>query len=273
MRIRVSHRTTYEYDTPAKGVIQLVRKTPRSHEGQHVLRWRIEVSEDCQLIPYNDAFGNIAHSFTINRPVSQLEIGVEGELETQEKHGLVTGALERFPPALYLRETPLTAAGAELSAFADGFAADAGDTLGKLHAMMGALYRELTFDVSATESTTLAAEAFANRRGVCQDYAHVLIAAARHIGIPARYVAGHLLREDSVEQEAGHAWAEAHVPDLGWVAFDPANNVCATEAYVRVAVGLDYQSAAPIRGTVFGRTHESMSVAVEVGQQAGQRQN
>jgi transglutaminase-like putative cysteine protease len=274
MRIHVSHRTSYRYETPAKGVIQLVRKTPRSHEGQHVLRWRIDVSEDCQLFPYNDAFGNIAYSFTINRPVSQLDIAVEGELETREMHGVVSGAVERFPPQLYLRETLLTAPDPAIVDFAEKAMAGAGDVLGSLHALQTALHRTLNFDVSATEPTTSAAQAFGRGRGVCQDYAHIFIAAARHRGIPARYIGGHLLREgESADQEAGHAWAEAYVPDLGWVAFDPTNGICATEAYVRIAMGLDYQGAAPIRGTVYGMARETMSVSVHVDQQLGQRQN
>src|SRR5262249_60583923 len=94
--------------------------------------------------------------------------------------------------------------------------------------------------------------AFALKRGVCQDLTHIFIAAARAIGFPARYVSGYLHRADGVvHQEAGHAWAEAHVSGLGWVAFDPANGICATDAHIRVAAGLDYLGAAPVRGTRF----------------------
>ena len=105
---------------------------------------------------------------------------------------------------------------------------------------------------------TTAAEAFALKRGVCQDLTHVFIAAARHLGVPARYVGGYFHRADGVtQQDAGHAWAEAHVPALGWVAFDPANGICATDAHVRVAVGLDYLGAAPVRGARRGGGNET----------------
>ena len=108
----------------------------------------------------------------------------------------------------------------------------------------------MAFDTSPTGTTTTAAQAFALKRGVCQDLSHIFIAAARSLGVPARYIGGHFHRSDGVtDQEAGHAWAEAHVPDLGWVAFDPTNGISATDAHVRVAVGLDYLGAAPVRGS------------------------
>ncbi len=109
---------------------------------------------------------------------------------------------------------------------------------------------------------------------MCQDLTHIFIAAARSLGVPARYVGGHFCRGDGViEQEAGHAWAEAHVPDLGWVAFDPANGISTTDAHVRVAVGLDYLGAAPVRGARQGGGNESMQVSVRVEQSVRQAQS
>ena len=123
---------------------------------------------------------------------------------------------------------------------------------------MGAIRDRLRFDVNATDTGTSAIDAFSHGHGVCQDFAHVFIAAARHLGIPARYVGGYLYRADRPDgQEAGHAWAEALVDDLGWVGFDPANDISPTEAYVRVAMGLDYLGAAPVRGTRYGGAGET----------------
>jgi hypothetical protein len=128
-----------------------------------------------------------------------------------------------------------------------------GDVLGFLHALMVQINEHMTFDEDPTNSGTSAAEAFALKRGVCQDYAHIFIACARSGGVPARFVSGHFLRSDGVtSQPAGHAWAEAHIPDLGWIGFDAANGICTTDAHVRVAVGLDYLGAAPVRGTRYG---------------------
>src|SRR4249919_4205818 len=110
MRIRISHATTYTYDTPPTGVTQLLRLTPRDHDGQHVLSWRIDLSEDCLLHQHEDAFGNISHFFTADGPFTELSVTVEGEVDTHGTKSVVAGAVERFPPQMFLRETALTAA-------------------------------------------------------------------------------------------------------------------------------------------------------------------
>jgi transglutaminase-like putative cysteine protease len=274
MRIRISHATTYHYDTPPSGVTQTLRLTPRNHDGQYVVDWRIDLSADCLLHQHEDAFGNITHSFTAEGPFDQLSIAVEGEVDTQETHGVVSGAVERFPPALYLRETPLTMPDSGIVDFAETTRAKVGtDTLTLLHALLSALNSQMTFDTDPTHAATTAAEAFTLQRGVCQDLTHIFIAAARQLGIPARYVGGHFWRADGVTaQEAGHAWAEAYVENLGWVGFDPTNGISTTDAHVRVAVGLDYLGAAPVRGTRYGGAGESLRVAVQVEQARQQAQ-
>jgi transglutaminase-like putative cysteine protease len=274
MRICVSHETVYRYATPAKSAIEVIRLTPRNHDAQYVARWRIEASVDCRMDPFEDAFGNLAHSFNVDGPISELGVRVVGEVETHDAGGVVRGTLERFPPTLYLRETPLTVPDAAIVAFAGDTARGAGDPLAVLHALQTRLYEELTFDADPTHPATAAAEAFDLKRGVCQDYAQIFIAAARHLGTPARYVSGYFLRADgTTEQEAGHAWAEAFVPDLGWVAFDPANGISATDAHVRVAIGLDSAGAAPMRGARFGGSGESLTVQVQVDQAGRQSQS
>jgi len=277
MRIRISHATSYRYDAPPTGVTQLLRLTPRNHEGQYVVDWRIDLSVDCQLHQHEDAFGNITHSFTAEGPFRDLSVTVDGVVETQDTHGLVQGAIERFPPALFLRETSLTqpdAAIVEFAATTRGAAGAGSDRLALLHALLKELNREITFDTSPTQTATTAAEAFKLRRGVCQDLTHIFIAAARELGIPARYVGGHFHRADGViVQEAGHAWAEAYVENLGWVGFDPTNGISTTDAHVRVAMGLDYLGAAPVRGTRYGGGGETLKVAVQVEQARQQAQN
>src|SRR4029450_12963409 len=108
MRLRISHLTTHHYGTPATGAIQALRVTPRNHDGQYVINWRIDVSSDCRLDQHEDAFGNITHTFTVDGPLNELKVLVEGEVETRDTNGVVLGAVERFPPSLYLRETELT---------------------------------------------------------------------------------------------------------------------------------------------------------------------
>jgi transglutaminase-like putative cysteine protease len=256
-------------------VIQTLRLTPRNHEGQYVVSWRIDVSENCALDQHEDAFGNICHAFTAEGPLSELIVSVEGEVETRNTDGVVTGAIERFPPSLFLRETPLTKPDDAIAGFAAAARTAAGDdSLKLLHDLLAGLHQDVTFDPDPTHAATTAAEAFALKRGVCQDLTHIFIAGARSVGIPARYISGHFHRDDGVvEQDAGHAWAEAFVPNLGWVAFDAANGICATESHVRVAVGLDYLGAAPVRGTRFGGAGEALDVSVRVQQSARQAQS
>ena len=274
MRLRVSHDTVYRYETPAKSVIQTLRLTPRNHNGQYVVSWLIAISADCRLDAQEDAFGNLTHTFTAEGPLDELIVHVEGEVETEDNAGLIAGAVERFPPALYLRETPLTQADAAIAQFAEAARGQAGeDTLPLLHALLASLNREITFDTDPTHTATTAAEAFALKRGVCQDLTHIFIAAARHLGIPARYISGYFFRADGVvDQEAGHAWAEAFVPTLGWVGFDATNGICATDAHLRVAAGLDYLGAAPVRGARAGGTGEALSVRIQVDQAMRQSQ-
>ena len=275
MRIRVSHTTRYCYDTPPASVTQILRLTPRNHDGQYVVGWRIELSEDCLLHKHEDAFGNITHSFTAEGPYNELSIAVDGEVETHDTNSVVRGAVERFPPNLFLRDTALTQPDAPIIDLANSARGSVGGkTLPLLHTLTTVLNREIIFDSDPTHTATTAAEAFRLRRGVCQDLTHIFIAAARHLNIPTRYVGGHFYRADGVTaQDAGHAWAESYVEHLGWVGFDPANGIGTTQAHVRVSVGLDYLGAAPVRGVHYGGGSETLKVAVQVDQADRQTQS
>jgi transglutaminase-like putative cysteine protease len=265
MRIAIRHRTTYEYGAPANSALQILRLTPRSHGGQFVRRWRIDLDADCRLEKDLDALGNITHTFHVDGPITALSIDVEGEVDTSDTTGFVRGTAERFPAAFWTRETELTRPDAAIRTLGqDSLAGEGGDRLAALHALMQAIHRDMVFDTDATHPSTTAAEAWRLRKGVCQDFAQVFCAAARSIGVPARYVSGYYLRTDTDEQTAGHAWAEAAIPDIGWIGFDPAHGLCINERYVRVAVGPDAIEAAPIRGTRAGGVAETLSVAVTV---------
>jgi transglutaminase-like putative cysteine protease len=268
MRLHIAHSTVYLYDPPATGAIQLLRLTPRNHDGQYVMRWRIDVSPDARLSAREDAFGNMTHVFSATGPLSQLTVAVDGDVETHNTDGVVRGTVERFPPSLFLRETAQTQADTAIVNLAEEVRAAGGSAaLPILHALLERLHGEMTYDLAMTSTPMTAAEAFAGKRGVCRDLTHIFIAAARCLAIPARYVAGYMQIADGTDdQEAGHAWAEAYVPDLGWVGFDPANGLCPTDGYVRVAIGLDSLGAAPVRGSRYGIGSESLEVAIRVGQ-------
>lgn len=268
MRLAVRHETRYHYDAPADGVIQVLRLTPRDHDGQFVRRWRVEIDADCRLMRDEDHFGNIVHTFSTDEPIESLAILVEGEVETSSTTGVVRGTRERFPVAFWLREGDLSRATPAIADFARSIAAgEGGNRLSTLHALMGRIGADMRFDTEATHAGTTAGEAFEARHGVCQDFAHIFIAASRSVGVPARYVSGYFLRTDTERQEAGHAWAEAHVDGLGWIGFDPAHGLCVDDRYVRVAVGTDYLAAAPVRGSRHGGAGENLSVDLRVAQQ------
>src|ERR1700757_1125484 len=134
MRLRILHRNVYRYDPPAAGVIQVLRLTPRNHEGQYVERWRIDVVPDARLASHEDAFGNISHVFTADGPLDELTVEVDGLVETQSTDGVVRGPAERFPPSLFLRDTALTQADAPIRDFAEAVrAASGGNVLAALH--------------------------------------------------------------------------------------------------------------------------------------------
>jgi transglutaminase-like putative cysteine protease len=203
-------------------------------------------------------------------PITSLSLTVSGEVDVQDTAGVVR-APEHLPAAVYLRSTPLTEPDQHIRALAED--ARAPGSLPSLHRLMEALHLRFRFDVGTTDAATAAATAFSAGHGVCQDFAHIFCSAARTLGIPARYVSGHLAKTDLVAQDASHAWAEAYVEDFGWVAFDPANGICATEAYLRIAIGLDYLDAAPVRGARRGGGSETMSVRVQARDAKSQRQS
>jgi len=261
MRIRVDYTTTYDYASAASDVLQLLRVEPGASDDQHIVSWRIDVGADGHLRRSTDVFGNICHMFYADAPINRLALHVIGEVDTEEAGGLVRGASEPLPPVMFLRTTPLSVADDGIRALARSCAD--GDALTTCHSLLATLYETMTFDADATHSTTGAAHSYAIARGVCQDYSHIFCAAARSLGIPARYVSGHLVRADGlVTQPAGHAWAEAYLPDLGWVGFDPTNGISTTAAHLRAAIGLDYLDAAPIRGARRGGGAETMVVTV-----------
>ncbi len=265
MRIKISHETRYRYEYPVRSIIQALRMTPRDYAGQHVLSWRIEPAIDGRLRAEEDGLGNIVHIFSAEGPVDELSIRVVGEVETTDMAGIVSNTIERVPDPFYLRDTPLTMADEAIRTMAEGVAQGSDGPLSTLHRLLAHIHTTMTFDTSPTDSGTSAEEAFRLKRGVCQDLTHIFIAAARHLGIPARYVSGYFLRNDGVvDQDAGHAWAEAKVPELGWVGFDPTNGISPTDAHVRVAIGLDYLGAAPIRGSRRGGGDEALDVRLRV---------
>jgi len=136
-----------------------------------------------------------------------------------------------------------------------------------LHNLSNVIREEVPYQVGVTGVDTTAEQAFAGRAGVCQDHAHIFIAAARALDVPARYVSGYLMMTDRIEQEATHAWVEAWVQNLGWVGFDVSNGISPDPKYVRVATGRDYRDAAPVTGISYGAAEQELRVDLAIEQQ------
>lgn len=274
MLIEIRHRTTYRYETPARYSIQSLRLTPPSFEGQEVVSWAISAPGFDKHIEYRDGFGNLVHLASLGALHEGITIEASGIVETEDTCGIVRGLTEIAPRRVFLRETPKTAPDKGIRDLSRSVSNGKipTDTLDCLHALMRAVRDAVGYEIGATHEHTSAAEALAEGRGVCQDHAHIFISAARLIGIPARYVNGYFLSGTLAPSEAHHAWAEAWVDGLGWVGFDPANGMCPTERYVRLACGFDAATASPIRGTQRGGENEALDVKVEVEQQGAQQQ-
>jgi len=267
MRLTISHQTRYHYDSPVKYALQELRLTPKSRGYQSVVNWRTAVEGGRKEAAFQDQHDNHVELISFEPGLREICIFGEGEVVTRDTHGVYGEHHGHVPLWLFLRPTLLTAPGPSLRKLAQTVRAAGGSDLARLHALSAAVTGAVAYKVGKTDSTSTAEEALEAGHGVCQDHAHVFVAASRLAGYPARYVSGYLLMSDRIDQDASHAWSEAHVEGLGWVGFDPSNGISPDERYVRVATGLDYGDAAPTSGMRFGNSDESMTVTVQVQQQ------
>ena len=256
MRLSISHETTYHYDDQVRASIQYVRLTPHDSERQHVLSWQLELPRPVRA--QLDPFGNILHVLTLDEPHDATIIGARGLVEIDEQREAEHEQQSALP---FLRFTRLTEADEALRAFAEQQCKQRRDRSALIDLMHG-LNRHMTYTPGSTAVETRAADAFAGRAGVCQDHAHAFIACARSLGVPARYVSGYLYSENS-EHLASHAWAEAWIDDA-WYSFDVTNQLARPERRLKLAVGLDYLDACPVRGMRRGGGYEQMHAKVLV---------
>jgi len=268
--VSIEHVTRYSLSAPASYSIQCLRLTPPSFDAQQVASWTIETPGIDDAVRFRDCFGNIAHLVVLPELHQEIEIVARGTVETRDRAGRVRGLVEIAPVRVYKRETAKTAPDAGIRELCAGIAVD--DPIERMHMLMKAVNERVDYVVGATHVHTSAADALKDGKGVCQDHAHIFISAARVMGLPARYVNGYFFTASDEPSEAHHAWAEVWIGALGWLGFDPANMICPTENYVRLACGLDSGSATPIRGTRRGGgAEEVLDVTVEVQQQSVQQ--
>lgn len=264
MRLKITHRTEYSYDAPVPYLLQRLRLLPLSGQTQTVHAWTIKIDGAREEVRFTDHFGNDTRLVSIDGGHNTITVEASGEVMTRDTSG-VSGQHQGFAPLwLFTQETPLTTIGKGVRELAE--AAGKGTDIERLHRLMALIGERVAYTSGTTSVATPAEEALALKTGVCQDHSHIFAAAARAIGFPARYVSGYLMMDGAVEQAASHAWAEAHVPGLGWVAFDPANGISPDERYVRIAIGRDYRDASPVSGIMLGQAQEKLAVTVSVEQ-------
>ncbi|PXA83000.1 transglutaminase [Caulobacter sp. D4A] len=269
MRLKISHTTEYLYDEPVPYSLQRLRLTPVDGPGQKVLNWAVSVDGAKIEAGYADQFGNRVELVSMEGAEHTIRITASGEVETEDRAG-VFGPHQGFCPLwLFLRETTRTKPGKLVRELARSLKGDS--ELAKMHALMEAIHETVAYAPGATGTETTAEQALEARTGVCQDHTHIFLAAARLLDIPARYISGYLLMEGTTEQAATHAWAEVHLPGLGWVGFDASNKICPNDSYVRVASGLCYRDCAPVSGIRLGPAGENLKVSLTVA--AGQTQS
>jgi transglutaminase-like putative cysteine protease len=279
MRIRISHTIGYAYAEPARHITQILRLTPRDHDGQHVMSWRIEPNIDGRLRATHDPFGNVLHTFSADGPIAGMAIQIDGLIETTDLAGVVRGMIERVPVEVFRRDTLLTTPDEALRGFAEDATKAAGTPLSKMHALMDTLHERIICMETGQRTGVGAAAAFAAREGIPQDIAHIFMTCARHLGMPARYVSGYVAQSDALPHTAlphasgAHAWAEVHLDDYGWIGFDAANGLCPIDTHVRVAAGLDFADAAPVRGARKGGDGEALAVLVSAREAGGRLSN
>ncbi|MES2073370.1 MAG: transglutaminase family protein [Pseudomonadota bacterium] len=266
MRLAIRHETIYRYSTPLAYTIQQLHLTPRAELQQRVLSWQINTSGHRHA--YTDAFGNLCHTLTVTGPHEQVAIVAQGMVETTSPERGRLHNEELQSPLIFTVATRLTEATPMVLAFSAGSLPAPGQPVQseQLLRLAEHICGAVSYQSGATIVTTTATDALQLGRGVCQDHAHLFLACCHAHGIPARYVSGYIDPESTGHAES-HAWIDAWISEAdftGWVSVDVTHARLMTDAYCRLAIGRDYDSAAPIRGVRRGGGDEILTVKVEV---------
>lgn len=280
MYYAIRHITRYRYNSPIWENLMEARMQPRTEGGQRCFEFKLSVTPRAEIVSYRDYLGNIIHHFDIPGHHAQVTLTAEALVDVQPPPPLpdslpsaAWAELDRLAdegefwdylrPSRFARPTPSLL---ELAAELD--AARRADPLTVLRQVNQAVYRAFAYAPSSTRVDSPIDEAIAARKGVCQDFTHIMIALVRQLGIPCRYVSGYLFHRredhDRSAEDATHAWLEAFLPEVGWVGLDPTNNLEAAERHIRVAVGRDYADVPPTRGIFKGDAEHTLSVGVRV---------
>ncbi len=259
MKLNIEHKTCYAYQHQVKRSTQYLRLTPQNSVHQQILSW--ELSLPGEAVCTTDAYGNVLHVLTLDTPHQLLEIEARGVVEIVETEDMTADPECALSPLIFLRDSALTQPDPAIRDFAGRYYRREA-ALASLETLMEALLLHMPYQPGITQVSDSAAKVFAMGGGVCQDHSHVFIACCRSLHIPARYVSGYLYT-DNVEHVATHAWVEAWL-DGSWYSFDITNNTRSTRQHLKLAVGVDYLDACPVRGVRLGGGGEDMLAVAAV---------
>jgi transglutaminase-like putative cysteine protease len=284
VRVEVRHTTRLDYSADVVEAVMDVRLGPLTDQDQRVEQFDLAVEPHGAVRRYADGFGNPAHLISVARPHRFLELVASTEVLTllDDPFRLPPEASSALDPRTAidsLRASQLIPLGEEIAALAAPYRSD--DPARAFEAAQGLMDRVhglLSYRSSVTTVETRVDEVLRGRAGVCQDFAHLLIALARCLGLPARYVSGYIVQRVQTQHQSGqsqsqavgpsrgagasHAWAEVFTPTHGWRGFDPTNNLVVNAHYVKVGRGRDYHDVAPTRGTYRSQAQEHLTVGV-----------
>ena len=287
MTFRVTHRTTYRYDEPVSTSYHALRLTPRalSHQKCHRNKLTIDPTPSFSN-DGTDYFGNAVVQATLHEPHQQLTVEANSDVEVlarnlpdpaetpawEQASDLLTdgSCLERLDAFQFTFESPQVQCAAQFAAYARVSFSAGTPLLAAALDLTARVHRDFKYDTEATKVTTPVEKVFEEKRGVCQDFAHLQIACLRSIGLAARYVSGYLQtfappnRERLVGADASHAWVSVYCPEIGWIDLDPTNNLIPSTSHITLAWGRDYSDVSPIRGVIQGGGQHELAVSVDV---------
>ena len=281
----IRHLTKFRYSGPVSESIMELRMQPRTEAMQRCLNFQLSVYPRTRVASYRDYLGNSVHHFNVPgqhrqllivaealgdvRPAPELPARLNGNAWDEMDAMISAGDYwEMLTPSHFARPCKELTEYADATVFGNREAAREQDPLELLLAINSSLYESIAYVPRSTSVDSPIEHALRERKGVCQDYAHIMITLVRHLGIPARYVSGYLFHRGGEltrsAEGATHAWVEALLPGLGWVGFDPTNNVLVNDRHVRTAVGRDYADVPPSRGVYKGSVKSELTVRVRV---------
>lgn len=282
MYYQIMHTTRLRYSQPVSESMMEVRMQPRTESHQRCLRFKLATNPSSRVLNYADHLGNIVHYFDVPARHAQLFIQAESLVEmnpattlpdalSPDSWDLLDAHVDSHDYYDYIMPSQNTAPSPALAALASELnVVRRDDPLSLLREITSRIYESFAYDSDITDVDSPIDVALASRKGVCQDFSQIMIALVRSLRIPARYVSGYLFYErltDRSTPDESHAWVEAMLPGLGWVGFDPTNNIHAGERHIRVAIGRDYLDVPPNKGLFKGTAESSLSVDVKISRE------